>query len=76
VNASLLAVLNDDERLLVAQTQPAQVAPLDEDEAVELHERIRRARNSTSGTTDEAPPPRLLSRAAVARHGRRIRDLR
>jgi hypothetical protein len=49
MNASLLAVLNDDERLLVAQTEAAELARLDEDEAVELHDRIRRARNKYSG---------------------------
>jgi hypothetical protein len=33
MNASLLAVLNDAERLLVAQTGPAELAALDEDAA-------------------------------------------
>ena len=45
MNASLLAVLNDAERLLVAQTDPAPLAELDEDAAIELEARIRRARN-------------------------------
>ena len=45
MDASLLAVLNDPERLLVAQTEPAELAPLDEDAAIELEARIRRARN-------------------------------
>ena len=45
MDASLLAVLNDAERLLVAQTEPAELAPLDEDAAIELEARIRRARN-------------------------------
>jgi hypothetical protein len=45
----LLAVLNDDERLLVVQTELAELARLDEDGAVELHDRIRRARNKYSG---------------------------
>ena len=49
MNASLLAVLNDDERLLVVQTESAELARLDEDEAVELHDRIRSARNKYSG---------------------------
>ena len=34
MNASLLAVLNDAERLLVAQTEPAELAALDEDAAI------------------------------------------
>jgi hypothetical protein len=45
MNASLLAVLNDAERLLVAQTEQAELAALDEDAAIELENRIRRARN-------------------------------
>jgi hypothetical protein len=49
MNASMLAVLNDDERLLVAQTERAELDRLDEDEAVELHDRIRRARNKYTG---------------------------
>jgi hypothetical protein len=45
MNASLLAVLNDAERLLIAQTEPAELAPLDEDAAIEFEARIRRVRN-------------------------------
>ena len=45
MNAALLAVLNDAERLLVAQTEPAELAPLDEDAAIALEVRIRRACN-------------------------------
>lgn len=44
MDASLLAVLNDSERLLVAETEPAALADLDEDAAVALHTRVRRAR--------------------------------
>lgn len=39
MNASLLAVLNDAERLLVAETERAQLAVLDEDAAIELETR-------------------------------------
>jgi hypothetical protein len=45
MDASLLAVLNDAERLQVAQTERAELAALDEDAAIELEARIRRARN-------------------------------
>ena len=45
MNASLLAVLNDADRLLVAQTEPAELAALDEDAALEFEARIRRARD-------------------------------
>jgi hypothetical protein len=46
---SLAAVLNDSERLLVGETEPAKLGALDEDAAVELHDRIRRARNKYAG---------------------------
>jgi hypothetical protein len=45
MNASLLAVLNDAERLLVAETERARLAELDEDTAIEFEGRIRRVRN-------------------------------
>ena len=45
MNASLLAVLNDADRLLVAGTERANLAALDDDGAIELEGRIRRARN-------------------------------
>jgi hypothetical protein len=45
MNVSLLAVLNNAERLLIAQTERAELAALDEDAAIELEARIRRARN-------------------------------
>jgi hypothetical protein len=49
MKASLLAVLNDTERLLVAETDRTRLAALDEDEAIELETRIRRARNKYVG---------------------------
>jgi len=49
MNASLLAVLNDAERLLVAETERAELAALDEDAAILLETRIRRARNKYVG---------------------------
>ncbi|MHB1876403.1 MAG: hypothetical protein ACYCPF_16290 [Streptosporangiaceae bacterium] len=49
INASLIAVLTDSERLLVAQTEPGELSALDEDAAVELHDRVRRARNKYAG---------------------------
>jgi hypothetical protein len=49
MNAGLIAVLTDNERLLVAETEPAGLAGLDEDAAVELETRIRRARNKYTG---------------------------
>ena len=65
MNKSLLAVLNDSERLLVAQTGRAELAVLDEDAAIELEARIRRARNKYVGQY------RRAASAAVAVHGGR-----
>jgi hypothetical protein len=45
MDRSLLAVLTDAERLLVAEAEPAELAPLDEDAAIDLEARIRRARD-------------------------------
>jgi hypothetical protein len=49
MNKTLLAALNDTERVLVAETEPKNLATLDEDAAVALHDRIRRARNKYTG---------------------------
>ena len=65
MNKSLLAVLNDSERLLVARTERAELAALDEDAAIELEARIRRARNKYVGQH------RRAASAAVAVHGGR-----
>jgi hypothetical protein len=65
MNASLLAVLNDAERLMVAQTGRDELAALDEDAAIELETRVRRARNKYVGQY------RRGASAAVAEHGGR-----
>lgn len=65
MDASLLAVLNDNERLTVAETEPAELAALDEDAAIELETRIRRARNKYVGQY------RRAASARVAEHGAR-----
>ena len=65
MNASVLAVLSDAERLLVAQTEPAELAALDEDAAIEFEVRIRRARNKYVGQY------RRGASAAVAEQGGR-----
>jgi hypothetical protein len=49
MNAGLIAVLTDNERLLVAETEGAQLAGLDEDAAMALETRIRGARNKYAG---------------------------
>jgi hypothetical protein len=45
MDKSLLAVLNEAERLLVAEVEPAALAALEEDAAIGLEARIRRARD-------------------------------
>lgn len=65
MNASLLAVLTDAERLLVAQTERAALAALDEDAAIDLEARIRRARNKYVSQY------RRNASARVAEHGAR-----
>jgi len=65
MNASLLAVLNDAERLLVAQTERVALAALDEDAAIDLETRIRRARNKY------VTQYRRNASARVAEHGAR-----
>jgi hypothetical protein len=49
MNASLLAALTQAERRLVAETEPAELAMLDEDAAIALEARIRRARGKYVG---------------------------
>ena len=60
MNASLLAVLNDAERLLVARTGRAELAALDEDAAIDLEARIRRARNKYVGQYRRAASVRVV----------------
>jgi hypothetical protein len=49
MDAGLLAVLNEGERLLVEETEPAALDELDEDGVVALHTRVRRARGKYVG---------------------------
>jgi CCR4-NOT transcriptional regulation complex NOT5 subunit len=44
VNQKLLAMLSEAEQELVRETEPVRLAELDEDELLELHTRVRRAR--------------------------------
>jgi hypothetical protein len=63
MNASLLAVLNDAERLLVAETERVELAALDEDAAIDLEARIRRARNKYVGQYRRAASARVVEHA-------------
>ena len=64
MNASLLAALNDAERLLVAQTERAELAALDEDAAIDLEGRIRRARNKYVGQYRRGASARVVEQGA------------
>jgi hypothetical protein len=61
----LRAALNESERLLIADTHPAALADLDEDQAIELEGRIRRARDKYVSQY------RRSASARVAEHGAR-----
>ena len=71
MNASLLAALNDAERLLVAQTERAELAALDEDAAIDLEARIRRARNKYVGQYRRSASAVWSKKARVAGQRRR-----
>jgi hypothetical protein len=62
MNASLLAVLNETERLLVAETERDSLTALDEDAAIELETRIRRARNKYVGQYRRGASVRVAER--------------
>jgi len=64
MNASLLAVLNDSERSLVAETEPAKLATLDEDAAIELETRVRRARDKYVSQYRRAAGARVIEHGA------------
>src|ERR1700677_1067558 len=59
MNASLVAVLTDAELLLIAETEPAALADLDEDAALELEARIRRARDKYTSQYRRAASARV-----------------
>jgi hypothetical protein len=65
MDAGTLAVLNETEKLLIAETDREALAALDEDEAIALEARIRRARNKYMGMYR-----RTASAAVPARGGR------
>ena len=64
MNATLLAALNDAERLLVGQTERAELAALDEDAAIDLEARIRRARNKYVGQYRRGASARVVEHGA------------
>jgi hypothetical protein len=63
MEASLLSVLTDAERLLIAETDREALAALDEDAAIELETRIRRARDKYVGQYRRSASARVPERA-------------
>ena len=61
----LLSALNDEERDLVREAEPARMDELDEDELIALHTRVRRARNKHQKNY------RRRASAGVSKHGGR-----
>jgi len=75
VDAGLLAVLNDAERLLVDQTEPAALDQLDEDAVVALHTRVRRARGKYVGQYRRSAAARVPEQGGRGRaHPRNTRS--
>lgn len=64
MNATLLAALTPDERFLVSQTEREALAELDEDAVIELHQRIRRARNKYVGQYRRGASARVPAKGA------------
>ena len=73
MDAATLAVLNETEKLLIAETDREALAALDEEAAIELETRIRRTRNKYVSQYRRAASARVESVAAAARRGRRTR---
>lgn len=62
MDASLLAVLTGPERVLIAETDREALAALDEDAAIELEARIRRARGKYVGQYRRSASARVTER--------------
>jgi hypothetical protein len=64
MNKAMLAALSDADRLQVAQTERAALDGLDEDEVLELHGRIRRARTKYAGQYRRTASQRVVEHGA------------
>ncbi len=69
MNKAMLALLTDAERLLVAQTEPAHLSALDEDEVSAVHTRIGRARNKYVGIYRRGAAGRVSERGGRGKAG-------
>jgi hypothetical protein len=64
VNATLLSALTPAERHLVSQTDPQNLNTLTEDEALDLHDLLRRARNKAVGQYRRGGASRVSDRGS------------
>ncbi len=62
MNKTLTAALNEQERLLVAETERDAMDALDEDEVLALHARVRSARNKYTGQYRRAASARVAEK--------------
>ena len=69
MDASLLAVLTQSERLLVAETDREALTALDEDAAIDLEARIRRARGKYVGQYRRSASARVAERGGRGKAG-------
>ncbi|HEX6454585.1 MAG TPA: hypothetical protein VF060_34620 [Trebonia sp.] len=73
MDASLRAALNESERLLIADTHATALADLDEDKAIELDGRIRRARDKYVSQYRRSASARVAEYGARGSAGRDLR---
>jgi hypothetical protein len=67
MDKATIAVLNDNERLLVAETERAALLALTEDEVIALHGRIRKARDKYVGKYRRKASVRVVEQGARGR---------
>ncbi|MDZ4235921.1 MAG: hypothetical protein U1C73_19655, partial [Dietzia sp.] len=63
-SSKLLESLSESDLLLVRSTEPAELTALDEDELLELHARVRRARNKHVGIYRRGGAARVSQKGA------------
>lgn len=64
MNRAIVNSLPSAERFLIMQTEPAKLKDLTEDELIELHERIRRARNKAVNNYRRAGSARISAKGS------------
>ena len=69
MNKTLLASLNQADRLLVAETETAALAQLDEDAVAALHTRVLRARNKALGVYRRGAAQKVTAKGGRGKAG-------